>query len=72
MVRGDSEIENSVLNHRILIKLQNCIFFSFYLTSINKLIPIQTLIYSSSFIKITMPILSFAVFILFKRSILQA
>ena len=46
--------------------------FSGYLIPINNLIPIQTLICSSSFIKTPMPIISIAVLIFFQRSILQA
>ena len=46
-------------------------FFSVYLSSINNLISIQTLISSSSFINIPMPIISVAVLILFQISILR-
>ena len=43
--------------------------FSVYLISINRLIPIQTLISSSSFTEIPMPIISIQVFIFFQRLI---
>ena len=56
---------------RGLIKLQNY-NFSVHLISIYNPILSQTLISSSSFIKIPMPIISVAVLILLQRSILQA
>ena len=47
------------------------LYFFVYLIYGNYLIPIQTLICSSSFIKIPMPIISIAVLVLFQRSILR-
>ena len=47
------------------------LYFFVYLISGNYFIPIQTLICSSSFIKIPMPITSIAVLVLLQRSILR-
>ena len=47
------------------------LYFFVYLIYRNYVIPIQTLICSSSFIKIPMPIISIAVLVLFQRSILR-